>query len=122
MSTQKEMLQQLVLEVELMKAKLPNGELKLIQKSLTDIEKGQSGLKDDIRVIQKRLFNPDNGIIVGVNKNTEFREEREDQIPLYDKKVSEFNAVLSWKKNIQKALWLIYSAIIGLVIKLLFFD
>ena len=65
--------------------------------------------------IQKRLFNPDSGVIVEVNKNTEFMNETQP-------KLKEVDEVVSWKGNVTKALWVVYSAIIGVIIKLLFWD
>ena len=38
MATQKELIADLIIEIHSMKSKLPNGELKLIQKSLVDQE------------------------------------------------------------------------------------
>jgi hypothetical protein len=77
MATQKELIADLIIEINSMKSKLPNGELKLIQKSLVDLEKGQCDIREDVKGIQRRLFNPDNGIIVEVNKNTERMDERD---------------------------------------------
>ena len=52
----------------------------LIKKSLKDLEEGQKGLKSEIRTIQKRLFNPDDGLIVEVHKNTEFKVENQQNL------------------------------------------
>ena len=54
-------------------------------------------------------------MIVEVNKNTEFMKETQPKL----KQVSE---VVSWKGNVTKALWVVYSAIIGVIIKLLFWN
>jgi hypothetical protein len=85
----------------------------LIKKSLKDLEEGQKGLKSEIRTVQKRLFNPDDGIIVEVNKNTEFKLENQENL-------KDIDNLVSWKSNVTKALWVVYSAIIGVIIKLLF--
>ena len=37
-------------------------------------------------------------------------------------KLKEMDAVVSWKGNVTKALWVVYSAIIGVIIKLLFWN
>ena len=113
MATQKEILNSLVQELETIKQSLPNGEL--IQKSLDDLEKGQEGIKDNMRTIQKRLFNPDNGLIVETNKNTEFRKTQE--------KVSDdLKDVINWKSGVQKGLWMLYSAVVGLILKIIFWE
>jgi len=113
--TQSEILNEVLLELQEIKRGLPNGELALMQKSLEDLEEGQKTLRSEIRTVQKRLFNPDTGIIVEVNKNTEFMKETTP-------KLKEVDTVISWKGNVTKALWVVYSAIIGVIIKLLFWD
>ena len=72
-------------------------------------------MKSEIRTIQKRLFNPDDGLIVEVNKNTEFKQENQENL-------KDVNNLISWKGNVTKALWVVYSAIIGVIIKLLFWN
>jgi len=37
-------------------------------------------------------------------------------------KLKEVENVISWKGNVTRALWVVYSAIIGVIIKLLFWD
>lgn len=113
--TQNEILREVLSELASIKAGLPNGELALIKKQLEDLEEGQKGLRSEIRTIQKRLFNPDSGVIVEVNKNTEFMKETQPKLKQVDN-------VVSWKGNVTKALWVVYSAIIGVIIKLLFWN
>tara|TARA_R110000851_G_scaffold115525_3_gene241434 strand:+ start:388 stop:741 length:354 start_codon:yes stop_codon:yes gene_type:complete len=113
--TQSELLSEVLTELQEIKKGLPNGELVLIQKSLEDLEEGQKGLKSEIRTIQKRLFNPDDGLIVEVHKNTEFKVENQQNL-------KDVNNLISWKSNVTKALWVVYSAIIGVIIKLLFWN
>jgi len=122
MATQKQLIEQLIIEIGNMKTKMPNGELKVIQKSLKDIEASQSSIKDDVRVIQKRLFNPDNGLIVQTNKNTDFRDSHDKSMPRYNNIIDDFKSVLTWKKGVERGLWMIYSAVIGIIIKLLFWS
>lgn len=113
--TQSQILNEVLFELQEIKKGLPNGEITLIQKSLEDLEDGQKSLKSEIRTIQKRLFNPDNGLIVEVNKNTDFKINNQ-------KNLKDVVSLLSWKSNVTKALWVIYSAIIGVIIKLLFWN
>jgi len=111
--TQSQILTEVLIELQEIKRGLPNGEMVLIKKSLKDLEEGQKGLKSEIRTVQKRLFNPDDGIIVEVNKNTEFKLENQENL-------KDIDNLVSWKSNVTKALWVVYSAIIGVIIKLLF--
>ena len=113
--TQSEILNEVLIELQEIKRNLPNGELALMRKSLEDLEEGQTALKSEIRTIQKRLFNPDDGVIVEVHKNTEFKLENQQNL-------KDVGGLLSWKSNVTKALWVVYSAIIGVIIKLLFWN
>jgi len=113
--TQSSILNEVLLELQEIKRGLPNGEMVLIKKSLKDLEEGQKGLRSEIRTIQKRLFNPDDGLIVEVHKNTEFKVENQQNL-------KDVNNLISWKSNVTKALWVVYSAIIGVIIKLLFWN
>ena len=120
--TQNDILREVLSELATIKAGLPNGELALIKKQLEDLEKGQKGLSSEIRTIQKRLFNPDDGLIVQTNKNTDFRDSHDKSMPMYNDIINDFKSVLTWKSNVTKALWVVYSAIIGVIIKLLFWN
>ena len=104
-------------EVQLKREPLPLPKLIINPdiKSLEDLEEGQKALKSEIRTVQKRLFNPDDGLIVEVHKNTEFKQENQENL-------KDVNNLISWKGNVTKALWVVYSAIIGVIIKLLFWD
>ena len=120
--TQNDILREVLNELAMIKAGLPNGELALIKKQLEDLEEGQKGLSSEIRTIQKRLFNPDDGLIVQTNKNTDFRDNHNKSMPMYNEIINDFKGVLTWKSNVTKALWVVYSAIIGVIIKLLFWN
>ena len=113
--SQSEILNEVLVELQEIKKGLPNGEIVLIQKSLKDLEEGQKSLRGEIRTIQKRLFNPDNGLIVEVHKNTEFKDTNQENLKNVD-------SLIAWKSNVTKALWVVYSAIIGMIIKLLFWN
>ena len=78
--------------------KLPNGELEEIHQTVTEIK--------DI------LLDPEDGLIVRVNKNTYWRKELD---------ADEFKALLRWKQSVTHAMWLVYSAVLGILVKLIFF-
>ena len=84
--------------LECIEAKLPNGELKEIH--------------ENVKEIKAILLDPEDGIIVRVNKNTFWRKELD---------ADEFKVMLRWKQAVTHALWISYSALIGIIIKLVFF-
>ena len=116
--TNKEILE----EIEFLKKKLPNGELALLKKSVEDLSGGQDALKSSIRELKQQLLDPDNGVVVRVNRNSDFRKESEQRGPLcqqsFENMEDNVNSILGWKDNVTKALWILFTAIIGLGIKL----
>ena len=93
-TTNKELLQRL----ECIEGRLPNGELKEIHENVKEIK--------DI------LLDPEDGLIVRVNKNTYWRRQLD---------ADEFKALLRWKQSVTHAMWVVYSAVLGILVKLIFF-
>ena len=111
MPTQKELIEQLVSEISVIKRGLPNGELTVLKTSLDE-------LKESVSKLEYRLLNPDDGIIVETNKNSWHRKQMDDKIKEHDEKLSDLDKLIKWKENVQRALWVVYSAIIGMIIKI----
>ena len=113
--TNKEILKQ----IEELRGKMPNGELTLLKKSVEDLQLDHKELRDSIRDLKKSLLDPDNGVVVRVNKNSEFRREREDSSEKLSTLFEQVSNLIQWKNSISKILWILFTAIIGLVIKVL---
>ena len=84
--------------LECIEARLPNGELKEIH--------------ENVKEIKEILLDPEDGIIVRVNKNTYWRKELD---------ADEFKALLRWKQGVTHAMWLAYTALTGILVKIIFF-
>lgn len=121
MATQKDLIQQLINDLDYIKNKLPNGDIRRMEQTLLILEKNQNEMKIDIRYIRKTILDPEKGLIVRINKNTEYRDEEEEKMEYYGNKLIEFEGVLAWKKTISRGLWGVYSILLGILIKLLFF-
>ena len=93
MATNKDILQRL----ESIENKLPNGELEEMH-----------GM---IKEIKEILLDPEDGLIVRVNKNTFWRKEID---------ADEFKALIRWKQSVTHAMWVVYSALVGIILKLIF--
>ena len=115
--TNKEILE----EIEFLKKKLPNGEFALLKKSVEDLSSGQESLRSSIRELKQQLLDPDNGVVVRVNRNSDFRKESEQRGPLcqqsFENMEDSVNSILGWKDNVTKALWILFTGIAGLIIK-----
>jgi len=105
-------LNQILKELAYIKSHMPNGELKRIEEAVNH-------LKEDMSDMKKTLLDPNDGVIVNTNKNTEWREERQKKIELYDEKVNELDKVIEWKDGVTKVLWVGFTSIIGIIAKLI---
>ena len=110
--TQKELLESLLEEIKHIKTHMPNGELKQMA---NDFQK----MKDDVSDLKRTLLNPEDGVIVNTNRNTESRIYHEQRAELYADNVSKLNELQSWKAGVNRALWIIFGIIAGIVIRML---
>jgi hypothetical protein len=118
--TNKEILE----EIEALKRKLPNGEFALMKKAVEDLQIDQRELKEDISDLKERLLNPDNGVVARVNRNSGFRKDSEQRGPLcrqsFENMEDSVRQILSWKNGVSKALWILFTGIAGIIIKIIF--
>jgi hypothetical protein len=106
--------------LEIIKKKLPNGELEIIKQAISSLGQDQKLIKEDLEYFKKRLFNPDDGVIVRINKNSEAiarGEESTEEIPDIKIKVDQLE---KWQNGVNKALWIVYTSLIGIVISIIF--
>ena len=93
MATNKDILKKL----DCVETKLMNGELEEIHQT--------------VKEIKEVLLDPEDGLIVRVNKNTFWRKEIN---------ADEFKLLLRWKQTVTHAMWIAYTALTGIIIKLMF--
>ena len=70
--------------------------------------------------IFNRLLDPDTGLIVRVNKNTERLDVRDLNMTKWMDDLEEFNKMKVWKSNVTRAMWVIYGVVVALLSKALF--
>ena len=95
MATNKDIIQKL----ECVETKLMSGELEEIHET--------------VKEIKEVLLDPEDGIIVRVNKNTYWRKQIN---------IQEIEELKSFKNNVTKALWGIYTVVLGIIAKLIFWE
>ena len=93
MATNKEIIKKL----ECVETKLMNGELEEIHQT--------------VKEIKEILLDPEDGLIVRVNKNTYWRRQIDTR---------DIQELKSFKQNVMRALWGIYTLMLGVVAKLIF--
>ena len=84
--------------LQCIEARLPNGELQEIH--------------TNVKEIKEILLDPEDGLIVRVNKNTFWRRQVD---------ADEFKALLRWKQAVTHSMWIAYTALVGIIIKIIFF-
>ena len=110
--TQKQLLESVLSELTHIKSHMPNGELKQMQKDMED-------LKEDISDLKYTLLNPDDGVIVNTNKNTEHRRELKNNEESFRTKLSEIEDLKRWKDGVTKALWIIFGILATVIVRML---
>ena len=91
-------------------------EIRSIRDRLERLENSQNDMKIDLRAVRKQLLDPDSGIVVKVNRNTEFRVEQETAGKEFIKILDEHKDLMTFKSTITKILWILFTAIAGLVV------
>ena len=88
---------EIIKKLECVETKLMSGELEEIHQT--------------VKEIKEVLLDPEDGIIVRVNKNTYWRKQIN---------IQEIEELKNFKSNVTKAMWGIYTVVIGIIAKLIF--
>ena len=76
-------------------------------------------MKDDISDLKFTLLNPDNGVIVKTNQNTQYRKELQQNEAEFRNKLGEIEDIKRWKENVSRALWIIFGILATLIIRVI---
>jgi len=114
------LMKQILDELAHLKTNMPNGDLKHLQSSIEDLRRDQKSMKDDLSDLKKKLLDPEVGVIVKVNENTKFRVAEENRYDDYMKINIDLDSLKKWQGGVNKALWLIFGALLTIAIKVLF--
>jgi len=111
--TQRELLENVLQELVAIKKGIPSGDHEAILQSLEDIEK-------DVSKLKYMLLNPEDGLVVKTNKNTEYRLLKERKADYHEKQFQEVTDMVKWKEGVTRALWILFAGLVGIIIKLIF--
>lgn len=113
-TTNKELLERL-LEIE---KKLPNGELEELKIHLNTLSSEQKEhatkmeeVHRDVTELKYKLLDPEEGLVVKTNKNTYWRKQVNPE---------NVKDLLQFRNNVTKALWILFTAIVGICAQLIF--
>lgn len=105
-------LEEILVELKHIKSHMPNGELKIMLEDMKDV-------KEDISELKFLLLNPEDGLIVKTNKNTEFRQSLQSNEKEYNKNMQELEELKKWKNGVNKALWILFAGLAALLFEML---
>lgn len=114
-------LEKILEELISMKSKMPNGELKILQTSVDELKHSQSDIKSDLSEMKRRLLDPETGIVVKLNQNTRYIEDKIEMEDYYEKVIDQHKELLSFKNTVTRAMWIFFTALIGILTKMMFF-
>jgi superfamily I DNA/RNA helicase len=118
--TQSLLMKQILEEINTLKSKMPNGEIKHFQLALDELKNSFKEIKDDISDLKKKLLDPDDGIVVRTNENTKFRIQEERRYEEYLAIKADLEETKKWQSGIIKAMWIIFGSIIAIAVKVIF--
>ena len=95
-------------------------EIALMKKDIEILRGDVKEINDKLDKLMVKLLDPDEGLVVRVNKNTSRLDRRDVELPMWLGNLEQFKQMQRWKSNVTKALWGLYAAIIGYIVKLMF--
>ena len=95
-------------------------EIALMKKDIETLSEEVKEINGKIDNLTLKLLDPDDGVVSRVNKNTSFRRSHDKEMPGYNNIIDEFRGLQRWQSTVTKALWGLYFAIIGYIVKLIF--
>ena len=95
-------------------------EIALMKKDIETLSENIKELNDKMDKLMIKLLDPDEGLVVRVNKNTSRLDERDKNLDGWMKDIRDFHYMKKWKSTVTRALWGIYAAIVGYIVKLIF--
>lgn len=95
-------------------------DIALMKKDIETLSDEVKEINNKIDNLTLKLLDPDDGVVSRVNKNTTFRKSHDREMPGYNTIIDEFRDLQRWKSVVTKALWGLYFAVIGYIVKSIF--
>lgn len=107
--TQQQFNESILNQLTAIQQKLPNGELIAMAKAMQE-------MKEDISELKFTLLNPEVGVIVKVNKNTERATDLEKKILELEDEYEHIDSLIKFKDTATKVLWTLFTALVGVMV------
>lgn len=111
--TQQQINETILTQLSAIQQKLPNGELTAMARAMDE-------MREDISELKYTLLNPEAGVIVKVNKNTDKTAEQDRRISDLEEEYEKIDELVKFKEIVTKVLWTFFTAIVGVVIAMYF--
>ena len=95
-------------------------EIALMKKDIETLSKDIKELTEKMDKLMVKLLDPDTGLVVRVNKNTDRLDEKDKFIAESIKDIHDFREMKKWKSNVTTALWGLYTTVLAWLAKTLF--
>jgi hypothetical protein len=100
--TPKELIEELYSLFSSFKNRMEDPNFIQVENTLTQLMENQMDMKKELRDLKKTLLDPNDGVIVATNKNTEYRQGREEREKEYNELIEEHKALVRFKSNATK--------------------
>ena len=97
-------------------------EIALMKRDIETLGEDVKEINNKLDRLMIKLLDPDEGLVVRVNKNTERLDERDGKMKGWMKDLESFRQMKKWKFTVTRALWGLYAAIIGYLVKIIFWE
>ena len=118
--------EQLKKQIDELYKKLANGDFKLLKVQVLEMQDDIRSFVEEQGRLVKSLYNPDNGIVVNMRDISRLTQEMHDKLDMYFPMIDKMSLKISYfekfKDNVVRALWISYTAISGLLIKIVFWE
>jgi predicted nucleic acid-binding Zn-ribbon protein len=95
-------------------------EIALMKKDIETLSKDIRELNEKMDKLMVKLLDPDTGLVVRVNKNTDRLDAKDKSMAEWMKDLEDFREMKKWKSNVTRALWGLYAAVLAWLAKTLF--
>jgi uncharacterized FlaG/YvyC family protein len=95
-------------------------DIALMKKDIEMLGKDIKELNEKMDKLMVKLLDPDTGLVVRVNKNTDRLDERDKSMDQWMKDLEDFRGMKKWKANVTTALWGLYATALAWIAKMLF--
>jgi len=113
--TPKELIEELYGLFATFKQRMEDPNFIQIENSLTQLVENQAEMKSEIKELKRQLLSPFDGVIVETKKNTEYRQEKEEERKDFEKLIEEHKELVRFRSIFVKLGWVLLTGVGGIL-------